>query len=113
VLIFACIFFANKKKDKLSPYQIWSTHYSNKQKEPEPVYSVNHANEDIHHFYNRSPRPSINQHPVFTPHLSSKIAYRNSQMAGQLGSQRNSQSVAMHRGSVALQERGDKSNFSL
>jgi hypothetical protein len=111
--------YANNKKEKLTPYQIWSAHYSAKTKEAEVVNSPQHSphqmNEDIHHFYNRSPRPSINQHTTFTPHLSSKTAYRNSQLGGQLGSQRNSQRDSIPRGSAAasMVGRGGKMNYPL
>jgi hypothetical protein len=117
LIIFACVLYANNKKDKLTPYQIWSAHYSAKSKDPETVNSSHHyphhMNEDIHHFYSRSPRPSINQHTTFTPHLSTKISHRNSQLGGQLGFQRNSQRDSIPRGSIALQGRNDKPSFPL
>ena len=109
--------YANNRKDKLSPYQIWSAHYSNKAKETEAVHMPNHShtnmNEDIHHFYSKSPRPSINQNTTFTPHLSTKPAYRNSQLGGQLGSQRNSYRDSIPRGSLALHGRNGKTSFQL
>jgi hypothetical protein len=79
----------NKNKAKMSPYDIWSNYYSKKnlllQAKPQSI-----VNEDIHHFYNKNQRPSINPNPVFTPHISANPSYRNSQLGGQLGSQRNS-----------------------
>jgi len=73
------------------------------------------ANQDIHHFYNRTPRPSINQPTVFTPHLSTKTTYRNSQLGGQLGSQRNSQRESIYRGSASqpMVGRNGKNSFAL
>jgi hypothetical protein len=116
-LIFACVMYANNRKDKLSPYQIWSAHYSNKAKDTDAVHMPHHSpsnmNEDIHHFYSKSPRPSINQHTTFTPHLSTKTAYRNSQLGGQLGSQRNSYRDSIPRGSLALHGRNGKTSFQL
>ena len=119
-LIFACVIYANNKKEKLSPYQIWSAHYSNKAnvaKETDAVHTPHHSqtnmNEDIHHFYSKSPRLSINQNTTFTPHLSTKTAYRNSQLGGQLGSQRNSYRDSIPKGSIALQGRNGKNTFPL
>ena len=116
-LIFACVMYANNRKEKLSPYQIWSAHYSNKAKDTEavhmPPHSPSNMNEDIHHFYSKSPRPSINQHTTFTPHLSTKTAYRNSQLGGQLGSQRNSHRDSIPIGSMALHGRNGKTSFPL
>ena len=112
IMMCAFIFFRNKK-EKQTPYQIWSAHYSARAKEEETVNSRQNMNEDIHHFYNKTPRPSINQHTTFTPHLSTKTAYRNSQLGGQLGSQRNSQRDSIPIGSLALHGRGGKVNFPL
>ena len=89
-LVVCCI---NKKSGKMSPYELWSTHYSEKKANPLSI-NPKESNEDIHHFYTRSPRPSINPNPVFTPHISSNPSYRNSQLGGQLGSQRNSLRVS-------------------
>jgi hypothetical protein len=88
ILIAACVFVINKKSKDKTPFQKWTDHYSVKR----PTQIID---EDIHHFYNKGPRPStprlsINANTPFTPHLSSKTAFRNSQMGGQLGSQRNS-----------------------
>lgn len=87
ILISACIYVLNKKTTKPSPFEIWTSHYSNKN---QPSQHPPVVNEDIHHFYNKTPRPSINPNPVFTPHISANPSYRNSQLGGQLGSQRNS-----------------------
>jgi hypothetical protein len=86
-MISACIYLLNRKTTKPSPFERWTSHYSDKNKAPQqnPV-----VNEDIHHFYTRTPRPSISPNPVFTPHISANPSYRNSQSGGQLGSQRNS-----------------------
>jgi hypothetical protein len=88
MLIAACVFVINKKSKDKTPFQKWTDHYSVKR----PTQVID---EDIHHFYNKGPRPStprlsINANTPFTPHLSNKTAFRNSQMGGQLGSQRNS-----------------------
>ena len=79
----------NKNKAKMSPYDIWSNYYSEKNV-PVQAKSQSIVDEDIHYFYNKNQRPSINPNPVFTPHLSANPSYRNSQLGGQLGSQRNS-----------------------
>jgi len=82
ILFLSC--FLRKKSEKMSPYELWTTHYSsNKSLEPK-----NSTNEDIHHFYSRNPRPSIHPNPVFTPHLSTNSSYRNSQVTGQRNSLR-------------------------
>jgi hypothetical protein len=88
MLIAVCAFVINKKSKDKTPFQKWTDHYSVKR----PTQVID---EDIHHFYNKGPRPStprlsINANTPFTPHLSGKSAFRNSQMGGQLGSQRNS-----------------------
>ena len=88
ILIAACVFVINKQAKDKTPFQKWTDHYSVKR----PTQIID---EDIHHFYNKGPRPStsrlsINANTPFTPHLSSKTAFRNSQMGGHLGSQRNS-----------------------
>ena len=88
IFIAACVFVINKKSKDKTPFQKWTDHYSVKR----PTQVID---EDIHHFYNKGPRPStprlsINANTPFTPHLSNKTAFRNSQMGGQLGSQRNS-----------------------
>jgi hypothetical protein len=105
IVIGACIFVArNSSKEKMSPYQIWTTHYSNREKQLETQNQnvVNHSpinmKEDIHHFYNKSPRPSINQNTVFTPHVSGRISSRNSQIVSPMGSQRNMQRLSITRG---------------
>jgi hypothetical protein len=105
IVIAACIFAArNSSKEKMSPYQIWTTHYSNKNQQ---MRSINpnviihppiNVKEDIHHFYNKSPRPSFNQNTVFTPHVSGRISSRNSQIVSQIGSQKNMQRLSFSRG---------------
>jgi hypothetical protein len=88
----------------MSPYQIWTTHYSNKNQQ---MRSINpnviihppiNVKEDIHHFYNKSPRPSFNQNTVFTPHVSGRISSRNSQIVSPIGSQKNMQRLSFSRG---------------
>jgi len=83
IVIGACIFVSRKKK---SPYQIWASHYSNRQSTPlQPRDSMN---EDIHHFYNKNQRPPVLQHTVFTPHVSSRQSFRNSQITYPSGPKR-------------------------
>jgi hypothetical protein len=97
VMIILCALFISKKSNKPSPFELWTEHYSNKRDttHTQPMQQLAKEYDDIHHFYNRSPRPSINQNPPFTPHLSGKISSRNSQLGGQLGSQRNSQRLSL------------------
>ena len=73
LLILACVFLIRKQSK--TPYEIWSTHYNtnNKPVDPPPI-----EREDIHHFYHRSPRPSVNVYPRFTPHVSGRETLRNS-----------------------------------
>lgn len=82
----------SKKSQKLTPFEKWTSYYQNSKKSEQPKLVVN---DDIHHFYNRTPRPSIYNEPAFTPHLSGKPAHRNSQLGGQLGSQRNSNRLSL------------------
>jgi len=121
IMMCAFIFFRNKKEKK-TPYQVWSSYYSDKTRN-QPTNLVQNleqnleqnANQDIHHFYNRTPRPSIDQPTVFTPHLSAKTTYRNSQLGGQLGSQRNSHRESIYRGSASqpMVGRNGKNSFAL
>jgi hypothetical protein len=89
IIIIACIFVSRKKQ---SPYQIWTAHYSGKSQE-KPMDSK----EDIHHFYSKSSRPSLNQNSVFTPHVSGRISSRNSQIVSPNGAQKNMQRLSFSR----------------
>jgi len=107
IVVVACIFVARKSsKEKKTPYQIWSEHYSNKGQEMQnqnknvithPPINMKEDN-DIHHFYSKSPRPSFNQNTVFTPHVSGRISSRNSQIVSPIGSQKNVQRLSFSRG---------------
>ena len=90
IIIGACIFVSRKKQ---SPYQIWSNYYAKKPQEKQ----IN-SNEDIHHFYSKSPRPSFNQNTVFIPHVSGRITSRNSQIVSPIGFQKNGQRLSFTRG---------------
>ena len=103
ILISVCVYILNRKTTKSSPFERWTSHYSNKNQQTQQVPVVN---DDIHHFYNRTPRPSISPNPVFTPHISANPSYRNSQMGGKLGSQRNSLRVS-------LPKRNQQQNYAL
>jgi len=110
LIIGACLFF-NKKNSK-TPYQIWSEHYTEKSKTTSQSQNVvNHPpvnlKEDIHHFYTRSPRPSIHQNTVFTPHVSGRTSFRNSQIVSPIGPQK-----SLQRLSIAT-TRADQSNYNL
>jgi hypothetical protein len=105
IVIAACIFAARKNsKEKLSPYQIWTRHYSSKNQQTQHLNEnvINHppinVKEDIHHFYNKSHRPSFNQNTVFTPHVSGRISSRNSQIVSPIGSQKNRQRLSFTTG---------------
>jgi hypothetical protein len=89
IMIGIVAYCMNKNKAKMSPYDIWNNYYSEK-KVPAQTKPQSIVNEDMHHFYSKNQRTSINPNPVFTPHLSANPSYRNSQLGGQLGSQRNS-----------------------
>ena len=73
LLMLACVFLIRKQSK--TPYEIWSTHYNTNNK---PVDTPPIEREDIHHFYHRSPRPSVNVYPRFTPHVSGRETLRNS-----------------------------------
>jgi len=103
ILISVCVYLLNRNKTKSSPFERWTSHYSNKNQQTQQLPVVN---DDIHHFYNRTPRPSISPNPVFTPHISANPSYRNSQMGGKLGSQRNSLRVS-------LPKRNQQQNYAL
>jgi hypothetical protein len=96
IVVCVCIFVTKKKsKEKLSPYQIWNDYYARKPQEKQM-----NSKEDIHHFYNKSPRPSFNQNTVFTPHVSGRISSRNSQIVSPIGSQKNVQRRSFSAGSM-------------
>jgi hypothetical protein len=83
LIIGAFMCFMNRKTtDKKTPYEIWTTHYKNNKEIP---LQESH-NEDIHHFYHKSPRLSINPNTTFTPHISTRPSN-----SIRLGPQRNSQ----------------------
>ena len=107
LLAISCVFFSKKSKEKKTPYEIWSSHYSNKnqllQNNIQPQ-----THEDIHHFYRKSQRPSVNQNSVFTPHVSGRTSFRNSQIVTQLGPQAN-----YKRQSLALTTRNSQPNYPL
>jgi hypothetical protein len=78
IIIVTCIFVSRKKQ---SPYQIWANHYSNKKNiQDSSIHTRDSMNEDIHHFYRRNQSPSPLQSSVFTPHVSSRQSFRNSQI---------------------------------
>jgi hypothetical protein len=98
IVVGACIFVSrNGSKEKMSPYQIWTSHYSGQNHQNKNKYEndniINHppvqVKEDIHHFYNKSSKPSFNQNTVFTPHVSGRISSRNSQILSPIGIQKN------------------------
>jgi len=108
ILVSACVFFTRKSKGKMTPYEIWSSHYYNKTQQS-PIQSPStHMNEDIHHFYHKAARPSINQNTVFTPHVSGRTSFRNSQIVTQMGPQNN-----YKRPSLAITTRNSQPNFPL
>jgi len=108
ILVAVCVFFTRKSKGKMTPYEIWSSHYYNKTQQS-PIQSPStHMNEDIHHFYHKAARPSINQNTVFTPHVSGRTSFRNSQIVTQMGPQNN-----YKRPSLAITTRNSQPNFPL
>jgi hypothetical protein len=113
ILVAACVFFTRKSKEKKTPYEIWSSHYSNKNKQNH-IHPQMSVNEDIHHFYSKnnncapSQRPSINQNSVFTPHVSGRTSFRNSQIITQMG-----QHVNYKRNSLATTTRNSQPNYPL
>jgi len=115
ILAIACVFFAKKSKEKKTPYEIWSSHYSNKnQPLQNHIQPQTHVNEDIHHFYNKSSnyiptsKPSVNQNSVFTPHVSGRTSFRNSQIVTQMGQHAN-----YKRNSLATTTRNSQPNYPL
>ena len=107
LIITFCICFIKKSKEKKNPYEIWSSYYSNKN-QPTHIQPQTHVNEDIHHFYRKSQRPSVNQNSVFTPHVSGRTSFRNSQIVTQMGPQAN-----YKRQSLALTTRNSQPNYPL
>jgi hypothetical protein len=103
----ACVFFTRKSKGKMTPYEIWSSHYSNKNQQS-PIQPQTQMNEDIHHFYHKAPRPSINQNTVFTPHVSGRTSFRNSQIVTHVGPQNN-----FKRPSLAITTRNSQPSYPL
>jgi hypothetical protein len=97
ILIAACICMINKSsKTKKTPFEIWNEYYSHKPQEQNVE-----TNKDIHHFYNKTPRPSshrlsIAPSPGFTPHVSSRVAFRNSQISSQRNSLSPNRNIQMH-----------------
>jgi hypothetical protein len=108
ILVGACVFFTRKSKGKMTPYEIWSSHYSNKNQQSTVQSPSTHMNEDIHHFYNKAPRPSINQNTVFTPHVSGRTSFRNSQIVTHIGPQNN-----YKRPSLAITTRNSQPSYPL
>jgi len=98
IMICLCAFYVNKNsKEKLSPYQVWSAYYSDRNKSPNINNDLQgnlkgNLKEDIHHFYTRSPRPSVNQNTVFTPYVTGRTSFRNSQIVLPNGQQKHSNS---------------------
>ena len=97
LLILACAFLIRKQSK--TPYENWTTHYNknNTPIEPAPV-----ENEDIHHFYNRSPRPSVHVYPAFTPHISSRETLRGSTVSTRYDTHQ-----GLHRGSINMVNRNN------
>jgi len=86
ILVGICAFIINRrsKTTTLTPFEKWTTHYSSKG----PQLKQNVVDDDIHHFYNKSPRPSFNPNPTFTPHLSTRQSQRYSQTTPKRNSNR-------------------------
>jgi hypothetical protein len=97
LLILVCVFLIRKQSK--TPYEIWTTHYNknNKPIEPPPV-----EREDIHHFYHRSPRPSVNVYPAFTPHVSGRETLRGSTVSTRYDTHQ-----GLHRGSINMVNRNN------
>jgi hypothetical protein len=96
LVLFAGVCIYVRKNNSKSPYSKWIQHYP----------SINAPtlqradNVDIHHFYNKSPRPSFNQNTVFTPHVSGRISSRNSQIVSPIRSQKNDHRRSFSAGSM-------------
>jgi hypothetical protein len=109
ILVAACVFFTKKSNSKMTPYEIWSSHYSNKNQPLQThVQPQSHMNEDIHHFYSKNQRPSVNQNTVFTPHVSGRTSFRNSQIVTHIGPQNN-----FKRPSLAITTRNSQPSYPL
>ena len=107
IFIGICVFMINKNsKDKKSPYEIWSAYYNSKSdnniNQTNTITTPNNMDNDIHHFYSKSQRPSIYPAPSFTPHISNKSTTRNSTIDKPLGSQRNSQRISSYQKNYML-----------
>jgi hypothetical protein len=90
ILVGICAFIINRrsKTTTLTPFEKWTTHYSSEGPVPRPQLKQNVVHDDIHHFYNKSPRPSFNPNPAFTPHLSTRQSQRYSQTTPKRNSDR-------------------------
>ena len=89
IMIGICYYATNRKNNKLSPYEEWTSYYSDKRRNTNAGTNPNeYPNTDIHHFYTKQNRLSINPNPIFTPHVSiNSQSNRNSN----IGTKRNSQ----------------------
>jgi len=84
IIIGVCVFLINKRQKEKTPFEIWTTHYSNKAANRPTSIQQPIGNEDIHHFYTKSPRLSISPNTAFTPHVSGRIQqHRNSKIGHQ------------------------------
>jgi hypothetical protein len=82
----------------MTPYEIWTTHYNTPvTPTPTPI-----EKEDIHHFYHRSPRPSVNVYPSFTPHVSGRETLRKSTTSTRYDTHQ-----GLHRGSINMVNRNN------
>jgi hypothetical protein len=110
IIIAACAIYNHRKsKERMSPYQIWSSYYSQKKEDNILSDKSLQMNKDIHHFYNNhTPRPSITQNTVFVPHVSGRTSFRNSQIVSPIGYQKNSRRL-----SITSSNRGPPSNYIL
>jgi hypothetical protein len=114
VIIGGCVFFINSKQ-KHTPFEKWVNYYSTDPRnktDPRNTIDINKnthvVNDDIHHFYNKNPRLSVNPNPIFTPHVSSRSTFHNSQGSGRYSTQRCSL-----RGSITLTNKSQKLHNAL
>jgi hypothetical protein len=80
-----CVFIINRRQKSKTPFEAWAEHYDKNARRPDTPIN-NQQNEDIHHFYKKSPRLSISQNTAFTPYVSGRIPQRNSIIGHQTNS---------------------------
>jgi hypothetical protein len=67
-----------KSKDNKTPYEIWTSYYSNASKKESEAPSI--MENDMHHFYRKNQSYSVRSSPAFIPHISNHVTFRDSML---------------------------------